>query len=234
MSQAETLYRLQQIETHLLQSRRRLKAIADELADDEAVQTARAAVTTAQNILNPLRAKARDLEHDIRTNEEKSQQASDQLYSGNVKNPKEMQDLQQEIEALKRWHGELETQLLETLYTVEEAENALQAAEAQLTQATSQWASGHEQLLAEQRELKTAIDHDKQRREQVITEIQPPILAIYEDMKPRKRNMPVALMTGNTCSVCGVGQNMAIERSVRQGRELTYCTNCGRILVASD
>ncbi len=231
MSQAEALYRLQEVDLDTAQTRRRLQEIAAALTDSSAVQAAQAQAEAARQALLPLRQRSRSLDLETQSNVEKTRTADERLYSGAVKNPKEMQDLQQEIDSLKKWRGELETQLLETIFATEEAEAALGEAEAALAQATAAWENAHRGLLAEQADLKSRLEHNRQRRERALSELTPESLRIYDTLKAKKHNQPIALMQGATCGICGVAQNMAVEREARQGFQLAYCTNCGRVLV---
>lgn len=232
MSQPAALYRLQETDIGILRARMRLRQIDDLLANDEAIQQAQAQVASAQSQLDPLKTRLRTLEHEIQQNESKTQNTDQQLYSGAVKNTKEMQDMQQEIESLRRWHGELETALLETMMSAEEAEASLEQAEANLNATAATRGEEHRHLLDEQKELNERIEAFKQRRQQVLTEVTPENLKIYTTMKPGKNYQPVALMQGNTCSICGVAQTVAIEQEVRRGIRLVNCSNCERILVA--
>ena len=231
MSQAEALYRLQEVDLNTAQTRRRLQEIAAALTDSSAVQAAQAQAEAARQALLPLRQRSRSLDLETQSNVEKTRTADERLYSGAVKNPKEMQDLQQEIDSLKKWRGELETQLLETIFATEEAEAALGVAEAALAQAAAMWENAHRGLLAEQADLKSRLEHNRQRRERALSELTPESLRIYDTLKAKKHNQPIALMQGATCGICGVAQNMAVEREARQGFQLAYCTNCGRVLV---
>lgn len=232
MNQPEKLYQLQEIDLNMLRSRQRLQVIAAELGRNEAVQAAQAQVERAQKTLTPLQTRARDLDLEIRSNQEKARLTEENLYSGAVKNPKEMQDMQQEIESLKKRHGELETHMLETMFAVEEAESQLDEAQTQLAAVTKQLEQEHGTLIEEQAQLESRLRQLKTRREEALSGISAESLKIYDTMKPRKNNQPVALMTGNTCGLCGVAQNMMIEREVRQAQKLVYCSNCGRILVS--
>lgn len=232
MSQIEELYQLQKIELTIVKNRKRLAEILAELEQDEAVQQARTTVESAQKTLSPLQIKVRNLDLEIQSTLEKTQTTEQNLYSGSIKNPKELQDMQQEIVSLKKRHSDLETQLLETMYAVEEAESALNQSQTRLDTVTESWQSAHQTLLAEQIELETQTRQLLDSRRKIMTRISADTLKLYDSMKPRKHNMPIALMQGNTCSVCGVAQNMAVEREVRLGRNVTYCGNCGRILIA--
>jgi predicted nucleic acid-binding Zn-ribbon protein len=55
----------------------------------------------AQKTLTPLQSRARNLELEIQSTSEKIRLTDQQLYSGKVRNPKELQEMQQEIQSLK-------------------------------------------------------------------------------------------------------------------------------------
>ena len=230
MNEAEKLYQLQEIDLGLIRTTKRLSEIETQLNEDEAVQAAQNQVQTAQNQLTPIQVQARNLDLEMQSTIEKARLTEENLYSGTVKNPKEMRDMQQEIESLKKRHSELETQLLETMFQVEEAEAALQRTQDQLKLIRQTGEKEHLDLLEEQAQLESRLRQLKTKREQAAQTIKPETLKLYQTMRPRKNNQPVALMTGNTCGMCGVAQNMAVEREVRQGQTIVNCTNCGRIL----
>jgi hypothetical protein len=231
MSPAESLYRLQEIEVNIVRSRKRVTEIAAALASSETVNAARTNVESAEKTLQPLLTRARDIDLEMQSARKKAQDTEQHLYSGLVKNPKEMREMQQEIDALNRRHAELETHLLETMMAAEEAEGTLQTAQAALAQVTTAWESDHQQLLDEKRTLEAQVAQMLDRRRGMLGGIAPDALKVYETLKPKKGGQPVALLNGSTCMMCGVGQTMAIEREVRQGQSLVYCANCGRILV---
>lgn len=230
MSQAQALYRLQEIELGILRSQKRLSEITAALGDNHAVAEAQAHVDTAQRALTPLQSQARNLELEIQSNAEKIRTTDEHLYSGRVRNPKEMQEMQQEIGSLKKRSADLEDRLLEVMLAVEEAEGELAGSKAALEQATGAWADENRQLLGEQAQLKESLKGLLRQREQALTEVTAESLSQYNGIKPRRHNQPVAILDGDTCSACGVEQTMAIILEVDRGAALAKCLSCGRIL----
>jgi hypothetical protein len=149
-----------------------------------------------------------------------------------VRNPKELQDMQQEIQSLKKRNVELEDHLLETMMSVEECEASLAAAQAHLNTSTEVWENEHRQLLDEQAQLEAQMKTLPQKREQALEPISPENRQLYTSLRTRKNNQPVAVLNGSSCTVCGVEQTLAVTKNLRQGQGLVYCGNCGRILVA--
>ena len=231
MSLADSLLQLQELELALVRGQKRLQEITAALADDAQVSAALAGAQAAEKALSPLRTKARDLELEIQANSQKARASEDQLYSGKVKNTKEMRDMQAEIEALKRRNAELEETLLETMMSVEEAEATQTDAEAKLSDVRASQASDQLALTDEQSALQTQVARLKEQRKTALTAIPADVLARYTALRQPKNNQPVAVLQGESCGVCGVEQTMAIVRQVQLQQSLVTCLSCGRILV---
>jgi uncharacterized protein len=232
MNQAEALFRLQEIDLSLLHIQKRLIEIETQLSDKRIIDEAQIQVNSAQQMLAPVQKKARALELEIQANVDKIKQTDEQLYSGRVRNPKELQDMQQEIQSLKKRNSELEDTLLETMMDVESAEGLLHQKESDLENLIGKWENDHRQLLDEQGKLKSDYQGLGPKREHALAAVTPESLKEYNTLRPRKNNQPVALLAGESCSVCGVEQNRAIVSEVRKGQKLTYCLSCGRILAS--
>ncbi len=231
MTQAEALFHLQEIDLQLLQAQKRLNEIATALLDNKIILEAKTQVEAAQKALTPQQTKARNLELEIQSASEKIRLTDQQLYSGKVRNPKELQEMQQEIQSLKNRTRELEDVLLETMLNVENAETVLSEKQADLQQLTNQSENEQRHLIDEQKKLHSDIKSLQQKREGALPPITPDSLKIYNTMRPRKNNQPIALLVNGSCSVCRVEQDMAVISEVRKALKFIPCASCGRLLV---
>ena len=231
MIQASELYRLQEIDLSVHQHHKRLDEIAAQLADNKALAEAQKQVADDQAVLTPLQSKVRKLEQDIQSNNNKVKETDEALYSGRVRNPKELQDMQQEIQSLKKRNQELEDTLLETMMSADDATTALKDSTTKLETIRAQFEMANKNLIDEQKRLRSEGNALLKSREQLIPTIDPNILKIYNNLRPRKNNQAVAVLTNQSCSVCRVQQDMNVIQAVRKGDSLTYCSSCGRILI---
>lgn len=215
----------------IARAQKRLTELAAALQEQSAVTEAARVVEAAQQTLTPLQAKARNLDLELQSTAGKIQATDAQLYSGRVRNPKELQDMQQEIQSLKKHHSDLEDQLLETMLKVDDAETALRNAQGRLASVKAEWEAAHGQFLEEQSRLQTQVKPLAVQREEAAKLLDAESLRLYNQLRPRKNNQPVALLAGNSCSVCRVEQDLAVAGEVRRGQKLTTCMSCGRILV---
>jgi len=229
---SEALYRLQRIDLKLGGQRQRARAIDAELGNDDTIRQAQQAKTALEQALRPQEARANDLNLELRSIATQRSQFSTQLYSGAVSNPKELQDIEHKIDALTRQQSELETTLLETMIAVEDLQARLQTASDALATVEEKRAAEHSALSEERQQIRQEIRKLKTQREKLAADIDPAALALYEELSRQKQGYPVAVMEGDRCKRCGVSQTEVMAQRVRQGHEMVFCSNCGRILIA--
>jgi len=229
-AQATLLYQLQGVDVNITKRRQRLKEITSLLADDKTTADARAALTQAEESLKPWQVRNRDLDLEIKGLIDKIKTTNDMLYSGKVRNPKEMQDMQHEIEAVQKRQSHLEDELLEVMLRVEEGQATLEKAQGQLKQVMAVAAGSKIDLHNEQERLTGEVRSLEATRGAAAQLLEPSALQKYESMRVAKRGQPVALMVDEGCTLCGVQQTSNIVLKVREGRELIPCMGCGRIL----
>jgi predicted nucleic acid-binding Zn-ribbon protein len=230
VSQASLLYRLQTLDLGIAQRRARLQEIEIVLGQDEAVRGARQRFEAADSALKPWQTRVRDLDLEIKSLAQKIQQTDRSLYSGKITNPKELQDMQEDIASLKRRQSQLEDELLEAMMKSEEGQTAVAEAQRQLNEAQAAWAGSQVDLLDEKQRLEKEVADWQAQRQQAAAAVDLASLSKYEALRPKKRGQAVALLKGDSCVLCGVEQTSRIVQQVRQGTQLIYCESCGRIL----
>lgn len=229
---AYLLYKLQEIDLQILKLEQRDRELIRTLRDDSDLVAAQEALASAQVVLKPAEAHHRELTLQAKSVLDKRENAEKRLYSGDVTNPKELQDMQNEVDALGRRHAELENQLLAALIAVEEAQAAVQAAQTALDTLQAEREAMHATLKAEGRELRAQLKALKEQRAAAVASIDEASLRVYHELKPQKNHHPISRLVEGSCSVCGIEQVATLIQAVKQGDKLVHCKNCQRILVA--
>jgi predicted nucleic acid-binding Zn-ribbon protein len=231
MSQLEALYSLQQYDTEIREKKQQLGEVLRGQKETAEIAAARQQVEGLEAALHASRARHKDLALELGSVNDKASASEDRLYSGVVKNPKELADLQHEIESLGRRRDTLETEVLEALMTVETQETALQNAQANLDELTAHWSESVKSLKADQQTLAIRLVQLGQLRERKAAEITPAMLKTYDRMAQQKGGLAVAALKGGKCTGCRVTVPADRARDAEQGK-LVYCDSCGRILCA--
>ena len=153
MSDVVALYRLQQLELDIIERAKRIKAINAELEDDEALRESAAENEAAQESYQAAEARVRDMELEIASSVEKRQNAESRLYSGEVTHPKELQDMQMELESLTRRKSVLDDELAKLGTERDKLRIKAEEAEARCNEAREQHEQESNQLLEEKETL---------------------------------------------------------------------------------
>ncbi len=230
MSRVSSLFRLQELDTELARVDERLQKIQAALADSAEVRQARSALERAEASFMEARATSMSAEGEVSVQREKIDQNQQKLYGGAVTNPKELQDLQMEDQALHRHLETLEDRYLEALLAAEEAEETEQAARDNLLGVEAAQAAQREALVAERDELTSTREKLLAEREAAAANVSPEDQAQYDALRNRLAGLAVVLMSDGSCSACGLTLPASIRPSVRSGNEPVHCSQCGRIL----
>jgi predicted nucleic acid-binding Zn-ribbon protein len=230
MSRSFSLFRLQQIDSQIDRNRARLHEIEVALGENEALIQAQESVRKAAESLENERKSLRQAEENVRAQRVKIEQTESTLYGGKVRNPKELQDMQNEVAALKRYMGVLEDRQLEAMISVEDAEVAYASAASGLEEVTSQLAEKNSSLVSEREVLIKEVGRMESERSASSSSISPEDLAIYEKLRSQRRGVAVAKVTDQTCSACGSTLNASLLHAARSPSQIARCDVCGRIL----
>lgn len=229
MSGVHQLYRLQQIDTEVQQKKQRLREVLQAQKDDAALQAARTREATTSGRLRDTRARQKELELELGSVNDKAKRSESRLYSGNVRNPKELADLEQEIGALARRRATLEDDILEAMLSVEEAQGEHEQAAGALQKIEGEWQRRQQSLQEEQTQLARRVNELLAQREQMVPRIPADLLRVYEATARQGKGLAVAVLQHNTCQACSVTVSASKAKAVSEG-QLVYCGSCGRIL----
>lgn len=232
MNQSFHLYQLQKVDTQIDRCRQRTAEIDPLLAEDSAVRAARQRAEETGAILQEHRRELKQLEQARASRQMKKEQSESTLYGGKVKNPKELQDLQNEVASLAKAIAQLEDQALEVMLKIDEADLENQQAIAALEEATARAVQHHAGLLGERRQLQSNLDRLAREREVLAAQIQPETYQLYERLRKVKRGTAVAYVSDGGCESCGAELTPAEVQAARSPSRMVNCPSCGRILYA--
>ena len=230
MSEARILYQVQLIELDILERAKRVKAIAAEMADDQDLRAATKAHAAAESQVEDYGKRMAELERQIETVAAKRKATETRLYSGSVTAPKEMQDMQLEIESLTRRRDELDDALLVLMLELDEAEDQAADDKAALEAIKERLKLRDAVLVRERKKLNAEISDLRAARKDTATGVSNDIFRVYNDMRAAKANRPVAELRDKTCAACGIRQHQSIVTALNSGNGLVMCGSCGRIL----
>ena len=231
MTQIHQLYQLQKLDTQIDEKKKRLGAVLNAQKEPESLLTIRKRVEAANVELKKWQTQHKDLTLEVGSVNTKAKNSENRLYSGKVTNPKELKDLQQEIDALNRRKAVLEDAVLEALVMIEEVQAEKTAADEALETAVAQWETQSAHLKTEQNELALSLHKLMQTRKTKAAAIDAPSLKEYEQLRQQRHGLAVAGLRVNMCLGCRTTVSANKVKEVNEGRKV-YCGGCGRLLAA--
>ena len=231
MTKAELLLDLQDVDSVIDRLARRLSEIKAALHETDELIAARSAQRAADESVIHKRAHRKELELADASLETRITQADQRLYSGTVKNPKELLDLQNDIASLKRQKNTLDDQLFAAMVTLEEAETELKTCADTLTRVETEWRASQGDLATELAQLEHELAEKASEQTEARAQLSAPDLAQYDQLRRRKGGVAVVEMEGSVCGACGVRVSAHIVQQLSQADHLARCGNCERILV---
>jgi predicted nucleic acid-binding Zn-ribbon protein len=218
--------------TQLAHRGRTLPEVAAVEAAEEAERSFSAQVVRAETDARDLGREVKRMESDVET--VRAREAKDQrlLDSGSV-SPKEMTNLQHELESLKRRQSDLEDQELELMERLEVAETTLAAAQSGLEQARADRERAEQLRDDALADIADSTKRHEAARAEVAGAISAPLLTLYDRIRAQTGSTGAAMLKARQCQGCRIelyGNELASVRNA-DPHEVVRCENCGRILV---
>ena len=224
------LYALQEIDTRIAELERELAGLDDGTALRAELEELKATTESQAAELHGLEKELLDTELRMKSFEEKKSDFERRMYSGQVTNPKELGDMQREVEMLKHSISDLEDKALTLLDQVEERKGT----SAEARQASDDAAKRLVEVVArferESARCRAELEELAARREPAAAAAPREALKRYEALRPRKANTAIVLAVGGVCQACHVSLATDLVRELKRSNDLRFCDNCGRIL----
>ena len=228
MSVAKQLYQLQEIDLEIESDEQALSQTVSQLGESQAVVRAQAELASEQQRQEELRRQQHSLEWEIEGIVEKLTTVEKILYSGRIKNPKELTDLQHEVDGLKARRVQLEDKVLETMEQAELVTASVAGISSELKRLEAEWYSQQQQLSTDIERLKMILTDLKHKRQQLSGSIDSQTVEFYHKLR-KQRGTAVAKVEQGICRGCRILLPTTELQQARSG-SLVQCSSCGRIL----
>ncbi|MFA5843667.1 MAG: hypothetical protein WC971_02415 [Coriobacteriia bacterium] len=236
MDPTACLVRLHETDLGIMRAHKRL----EDLPERRAILQLRKKITELEALAARADAAVHALDRDVAREEDSAQALDDKIaheqekiLSGSVTNPKELQALSRELDALKRAKDKADGKTLEVM-------EKLETARGQAARIREHVAEGHrkeEAMVAAFRSkggtLQSEIERLEKERATLSGAVDPDSLSRYEDARVSKHGIGLGVLEGDTCSACRVALPADRLHSLRCGPPVGTCPACRRVLVVT-
>ena len=234
MSELETLYRIQELDTRLFELRDReethhLKVELDELQEKESQH--RGEYEAASSSLEESRSGQKRMEDELQRAEEKIKREEGKLYGGTVTNPKELRGLQAEVSSLKRQKDNLEMELLEEMERLDEIKSRADELQSILQKLEAELTEKRGILDGELSEIQAEIKELEEEKEELRGKVDEELLELYDRLLDSKHHVAVVKVVDGVCQGCRVELPGKEYDRFLKSDDIFRCSSCRRILM---
>jgi predicted nucleic acid-binding Zn-ribbon protein len=216
----------------------RLSARRQELESGEDLRTARERVEGLEErvgetrlALDSVDQEQRRLETEVASLEAKIGAEQRRLYDGSVANPKELESIQHEVEALGRRKSHIEDDVLSQMERREELGVRLDPLEKELAEARDRLTEIGGASVTELEDIGRALAERVAERAALITAIDDELLELYEDLRAQTKGVGAAALEDGVCQGCHQKLSPLELERIKRSEGIRRCEYCRRILV---
>lgn len=227
------LYDLQELDWEIGRHQAELSGIEARLRDDSALVKARADTVQWEEKVQDLKLRQASQALEVQQWREKLQGLEQRMYGGSVRNPRELESLQAELQYARTHIQEEEDKWLNLMVDLEEGEKRLAKARVDMEQGERAWTETTSVLSKEQATLSRRLAELMSNRQQMASGTPPALLSRYEQVRKASNGHAIAKVERGMCMGCRLTLPTTDLQRVRTSRELVTCNSCGRILYMS-
>jgi len=224
------LYRIQHIDSQRDKLLNRCDEIDSILANDDELIIAMKREEETKAEQEKATRNLSTAEYQVSQQHIKIENSESSLYSGKIRNPKELQDLQKEIASSKKYLSVLEDKLLEAMFISDEANEQYRIAKIILEKEKARFQNTGRVLAEEKDELMVEIALLDQEKQAAANGVQTSHLQLYEMLRQQRRGVAVSKVENKSCSACGSILSASLLQAASLPSQISRCETCGRIL----
>lgn len=228
MAIAETVFRLEQLDTELEGREAELRDTQRRRQRNPELEAARARLAQLTAFETAAAAENRSAEADLGVLEERMKRTQARMYGGLVVDPRELSSLEKELEHAAAQRDALEDRSLEAMERLESFQSQVAETRERVSTLEQEWESAKPGLAQHARDVAAAIASLKQQREPLVAELDPRTLDMYTRLRASLGHA-VSQVSSGICGWCRVSIPQKDVQHAR-GNAIVGCPNCRRIL----
>lgn len=162
--------------------------------------------------------------------EESRKTVEKRMRMNRIKNIKELQALQREIDQIKQGNSQLEEELLAVMEVLETEGAVQQQREAELKELEEGWNGRREEFEAEIAEIERTVAESSRVRTEIAAQLSGDLMGQYELIFARRGGKAVVAVSEGICEGCHMNIPPQLWNEIIRNDKLILCPNCHRIL----
>jgi uncharacterized protein len=147
-----------------------------------------------------------------------------------IKNVKELQALQREIEQIKQNNGELEEALITIMEEIDGIKAVIKSKEEELAKIQDEWRQKQDEMRAQISGIDQAVSEAATRRQGIAAQVTRDLISRYELIFSRRGGTAVVEVAGGICQGCFMNIPPQLWNEIIKSEKVHLCPSCQRIL----
>lgn len=228
-AQIEILASLQTVDREIKEHTGRKQKLLDELRVTEKQIQAKKGEIDALNGAYAEKEKIR-VEKDRVFQDEGKKAMDKRMRMNRIKNAKELQALQREIELMRQTNGDLEEELIRIMQEIDAVKAQIQAKQAEMAAMQDEWQKKQNELQSEISGIDAAVSEASTRRQSIASQVTGDLISRYELIFSRRGGTAVVEVAGGICQGCYMNLPPQLWNEIIRNDRLHLCPSCQRIL----
>lgn len=163
--------------------------------------------------------------------QEDSKKATDKRMRMNrIKNVKELQALQREIEQSRLANAALEEEIIKLMQEIDGVRGQIKAKEAEALALQEEWQKKQEEMQSQLNGIEKAMSEAATRRQSIAAQLANDLISRYELIFSRRGGTAVVEVSGGICQGCYMNIPPQLGNEIIKNEKLHLCPSCQRIL----
>ena len=232
-NEVKKLIQLQEMDSHLFDLKSQLETFPERLNEmDESLEAKKGGMEEAEEDLKRLKVLKGEKETDMQAKEEKIKKHDGELYQ--IKNNKEYQALQQEIDSIKADVSLVEEEIIKLFDEIEAAQSRFEEEKKKFEEEKQSVEKEKGVIKEEEKKFSAEFDELKVKRDEFASGVSGEALGKYQRILDKRGKTALAKVEGNFCSECNMQLRPQIINEAKLQKALVFCENCTRILYAEE
>jgi predicted nucleic acid-binding Zn-ribbon protein len=228
-AQIEILASLQTVDREIREQTGLKQGLLGELATQETSIAAKQREIEQLAVVFSEKEKIR-LEKDRVLQEESKKAVDRRMRMNKIKNIKELQALQREIEQIKQSNSELEESLIQVMEELDGIRANMKTKQDEMAEMQVQWRTKQAALQAQISGIDRAVSEAATRRQGIAAQIARDLISRYELIFSRRGGTAVVEVSGGICQGCYMNIPPQLWNEIIRSEKVHLCPSCQRIL----
>jgi uncharacterized protein len=229
LAQIEILASLQTVDREIREQTGRKKDLLSELEAKEKEIRAKKREIDALTLNFTEKEKLRS-EKDRFFQDEGKKAMDKRMRMNRIKNVKELQALQREIDLMRQGNGDLEEELIRIMQEIDAIKAQIQARESEMATMQEVWNKKQKELEQQIQGIDEAVSKASSRRQSIASQVAGDLISRYELIFSRRGGTAVVEVNAGICQGCFMNIPPQLWNEIIRNEKLHLCPSCQRIL----